>query len=122
MGMTRTWTSRSSWQPPAAIAMVSSALPRCLLQQVRHSVPKRRQIMLQDVPDDTGVDRGVSVDEQVAKVDDLSVLRDTLGDLWSEPRQLSHRLADDLELPLDAGSQERALLIVAEALACGELS
>ncbi len=78
------------------------------------------QFQFQHVPDDTMVDFGIAVDEDVPEGDDALIFADLRGRRWVDSGSLGKRLSDDFQLPLDRRAQHRVGAVAGEALACDE--
>ena len=77
-----------------------SALALCW-QQLLEPVEQRRQVILDDPPDEVVVDGGVAVHENVSEADDAWELVEFCGGGWIDLGELVERFADDPELSLD---------------------
>ncbi len=65
-------------------------------------------------PDDAVVDRVIAVDQDVAERDRVRPFRQPQRHIGRRFFELSKRLADDFELPLDRGAQHRIGGIIVE--------
>ena len=70
--------------------------------------------MLDDVPDGSVSYVVVFVDYSVSEADDCLVASDLSGDGWIVVGKSVGGFADDFELPLDCGAQERTFFVLFE--------
>src|ERR1017187_3022013 len=103
------------------IPLGSSANISALLfgaEQVAGLAEDDRQFEFQHVPNDTMIDFGIAVDENVPEGNDPLVVADLRGPCWIVSGKLGKRLSDDFQLPLHRRAQHGVRAVIGEALAC----
>ena len=75
---------------------------------------ERRELRLEHIPDDSIVNIGVAVDQDVAERNDALVLVDPGSGGRIVRREATERFADDLELPLGCRTEQRVGLVIDE--------
>jgi hypothetical protein len=79
------------------------------------------ELRLEDIPDDSIIDVGVAMDQDVAERDDALVLVDLGRARGIVLREATECFADDLELPLGCRAEQRVGLLIDEGLPAAEL-
>jgi len=96
-------------------------LPIEAIEQLTALIDQRKQIGLDDTPDQLVVDVDVLVGELVAKADDLRCLFDLSEQRLITLRQLRQRFTDGDEFTLDRGADQTTVAVLVEADASNSL-
>jgi len=112
--------TRTHFSPGAGSAGAPRAPRSGGREQRPDGLPKRRQVILDDAPDDAVVHGRITVNQDVAKGDDRAVVRDGHRHLRVVFREAGQGLTDDAELPLDRGAQHLVREVLLEPLAAAE--
>ena len=106
----------------ALLAFQAESRPRVdLSQQLGGASTEGGKVDLYDRPNYVIDYHIVAMDEKVTECDDSHLIRNSLGEVRCQPRQLGYSLAHDRQLSLDRRAEQSVVLVVFDVFSASEI-